>query len=141
MLLLVNVASEFGLTPQYKGLQKLHKKYNKDGLAILGFPANNFGQQEPGTNKEILAFCTTNYGVEFDMFSKISVKGDDIDPLYASLTSKKKNGEFGGEIEWNFTKFLVDREGKVVKRFDSRIKPEADEVVKAIEGALKKKVE
>ena len=139
VVMLVNVASECGLTPQYKGLQKLHKEYSEKGLAILGFPANNFGQQEPGTNEEIRTFCKSNYGVEFDMFSKISVKGEDIDPLYESLTSKKENGELGGEIEWNFTKFLVDREGKVVKRFAPRTKPGAKEVVAAIEGELKKK--
>jgi glutathione peroxidase len=139
VVMLVNVASECGLTPQYEGLQKLHKEYSKKGLAILGFPANNFGQQEPGTNEEIRSFCKANYGVEFDMFSKISVKGEDINPLYASLTSKKENGELGGEIEWNFTKFLVNREGKVVKRFAPRTKPGEKEVVAAIEDELKKK--
>jgi glutathione peroxidase len=138
VLLLVNVASECGLTPQYEALQELHDKYSKDGLAILGFPANNFGGQEPGTNTEIYQFCTSTYNVKFDLFSKISVKGDDIDPLYKDLTSKEKNGEFAGDIEWNFAKFLVDREGNVVKRFAPRVKPESKEIVAAIEGELKK---
>ena len=135
VLLLVNVASECGLTPQYEALQELHDKYSKDGLAILGFPANNFGGQEPGTNAEIYQFCTSTYNVKFDLFSKISVKGDDIDPLYKDLTSKEKNGEFAGDIEWNFAKFLVDREGNVVKRFAPRVKPESKEIVAAIEGS------
>ncbi len=136
VVLIVNVASKCGLTPQYEQLQALHKKYASRGLRILAFPANNFGQQEPGTNKEIQAFCTDNYGVTFDLFSKISVKGDDQCPLYQYLTSSDQNGEFGGEIRWNFTKFLVDREGRVIARFEPRTKPDAQDVIAAIERAL-----
>ncbi|HNR31045.1 MAG TPA: glutathione peroxidase [Candidatus Hydrogenedentes bacterium] len=136
VVLIVNVASKCGLTPQYAQLQALFEKYRDQGLAILGFPANNFLGQEPGKNDEIKAFCSTNYGVEFDLFAKISVAGDDIAPLYAFLTSKKRNGEFGGRIAWNFTKFLVDREGKVIARFGPRTRPEDKAVVEAVEKAL-----
>jgi glutathione peroxidase len=138
VLLLVNVASRCGMTPQYANLVGLHNKYSEQGLAILGFPANNFAGQEPGTNVEIQAFCTKNYGVEFDMFSKISVKGDDIAPLYQALTSEEENGGFGGEIKWNFTKFLVNRSGRVVARFEPRTKPTDPEVIAAIERELAK---
>jgi glutathione peroxidase len=139
VLLVVNVASKCGLTPQYEGLEKLYKKYGDRGLVILGFPANNFAMQEPATNAEIRQFCTVQYGVTFPMFAKILVKGTYIDPLYAFLTSKKTNPEFGGEIKWNFTKFLVDRSGKVINRFELKVAPESDEVVKAIEAALGEK--
>lgn len=135
-VLIVNVASKCGLTPQYEQLQALHAKYKDRGLAILGFPANNFMGQEPGTNEEIKSFCKENYGVEFDMFAKISVAGEDIAPLYAFLTSEEKNGQFAGPIKWNFTKFLVNREGKVVARFEPRTKPDEPAVIEAIEKTL-----
>lgn len=136
VVMIVNVASKCGLTPQYEQLVEIHKKYKDKGFTILGFPANNFMSQEPGTNEEIKAFCTTNFGVEFPMMSKISVKGDDIDPLYQELTSKDENPDFGGEIAWNFTKFLVNKDGEVVARFEPRTKPDAPEVVEAIEKEL-----
>ncbi|MFO0837248.1 MAG: glutathione peroxidase [Phycisphaerae bacterium] len=136
VVLIVNVASKCGFTPQYEQLQALHAKYSERGLAILAFPANDFGQQEPAPNAEIKQFCDQKYGVKFDLFAKISVKGEQSADLYKFLTSREKNGEFGGEIKWNFTKFLVDRAGKVIARYESRIKPDADEVVKAIEKAL-----
>ncbi len=136
-LLLVNVASKCGYTPQYEGLQAIYAKYRDQGLVILGFPANNFGGQEPGTNEEIKEFCTLKYKVNFPMFAKISVKGADIHPLYQFLTSKETNPEFGGDITWNFNKFLVDRNGKVIARFETREKPEGEKVTQAIEKALK----
>jgi len=136
-VLIVNVASKCGNTPQYEGLQDLYKKYGDKGLVILGFPANNFGGQEPGTNEEIKDFCTTNYGVTFPMFSKISVKGEDIHPFYKYLTSAETDPEFAGDITWNFNKFLINPSGKIVARFDSKNKPESDKVVKAIQLALK----
>lgn len=135
-VLIVNVASKCGLTPQYEQLQALYAKYKERGLVILGFPANNFMAQEPGTNDEIKTFCKENYGVEFDMFAKISVAGEDIAPLYAFLTSEEKNGQFAGPIKWNFTKFLVNREGKVVARFEPRTKPDAPAVIETIEKTL-----
>lgn len=136
-LLIVNVASKCGNTPQYEGLQKIYEEYKEMGLMVLGFPANNFGSQEPGTNEEIKEFCSLNYGVTFPMFSKISVKGEDIHPLYQYLTSEESNPEFAGEISWNFNKFLVDPSGKVVARFGSKEKPESKEILAAIEMALK----
>lgn len=136
VIMIVNVASKCGLTPQYEGLQKLYEKYEERGLIILGFPANNFNNQEPGTDEEIKGFCTKNYGVTFPMFSKISVKGDDIDDLYTFLTSEKTNPGFSGEIAWNFNKFLIDRTGKVIYRFEPKVKPESDEVIMAVEYAL-----
>ncbi len=139
VLLFVNVASKCGLTPQYEQLVELHKKYSEQGLVILGFPANNFGAQEPGTNDEIKEFCKANYGVEFPMFSKISVKGEDIAPLYKELTSEEENKGYSGEIKWNFTKFLVNEEGKVVARFEPKTTPNSEEVVKAIESELETK--
>lgn len=136
VVLLVNVASKCGLTPQYQQLEELHERYADKGLRILAFPANNFGGQEPGKNAEIKAFCTTKYNVRFDLFGKISVKGDDQHELYKFLTSKEKIGTFGGEIEWNFAKFLVDRDGKVSARFPARMRPDDKQVVSAIEQAL-----
>jgi len=138
VMLIVNVASKCGFTSQYEDLQRMHEQYAGDGLAILGFPANNFLSQEPGTNEEIRQFCTTNYGVEFDMFAKVSVKGRDTCELYRYLTSKKSNPQFGGGIKWNFTKFLLDREGKVIARFGARVRPSDPKVISAIEAALKK---
>ncbi len=114
VLLLVNVASKCGFTPQYKGLEATYELYKDKGLVIVGFPANNFGSQEPGTNEEIKTFCSRTYNVTFPMMSKISVKGDDKDDLYKYLTDKTANPETGGEIKWNFTKFLVDRKGNIV---------------------------
>jgi glutathione peroxidase len=137
VLLLVNVASKCGYTPQYEGLQAVYAKYRDQGLVVLGFPANNFGGQEPGTNEEIKQFCTMKYNVSFPMFAKISVKGADIHPLYKFLTSKETNPEFGGDITWNFNKFLVDRTGKIVARFETGEKPDGEKVTQAVETALK----
>jgi len=137
VILIVNVASKCGHTPQYEGLQKIYSEYQDQGLVVLGFPANNFRNQEPGTDQEIKEFCSLNYGVTFPMFSKISVKGDDIHPLYQYLTSEKTNPEFAGEISWNFNKFLIDRSGKIIARFESKDQPESEKVVAAIESSLK----
>jgi glutathione peroxidase len=139
VVLIVNTASKCGLTPQYKALEALHEKYNDKGLSILGFPANNFGQQEPGTDTEIGEFCQKNYGVKFDMFSKISVKGEDKAPLYSFLTEPATNPTFAGEIRWNFEKFLVGRDGKVIARFAPQVTPDSKEVVDAVEAALAQK--
>ena len=132
-LLVVNVASKCGLTPQYEGLEKLNKELGARGLRVLGFPANEFGKQEPGTNDEIQSFCTSNYGVDFDMFEKVVVKGEGIHPLFAYLT---KDSKFAGEIKWNFNKFLVDKDGEVVARFEPQVEPNSPEVRKAIEQQL-----
>ena len=137
VILLVNVASKCGYTPQYKDLEELYLKYKDRGLVILGFPANNFGSQEPGTDAEIKAFCTTAYNVTFPMFSKISVKGADQHPLYRFLTSDTTDPKFAGDVRWNFTKYLVDRNGTVVGKFSSSAKPLSDDLVGAIEAALK----
>jgi glutathione peroxidase len=137
VVLIVNVASRCGFTPQYAGLEALYEKYKDRGFTILGFPANNFGGQEPGTNEEIKTFCSTKYNVTFPMYSKISVKGDDKAPLYQFLTDKQANPATGGEIQWNFTKFLVDKNGKVVARFEPKVTPESPDVTEAIEKALR----
>ena len=126
-LLLVNVASECGYTPQYKNLQALHEKY-KDKLVIIGFPANNFGGQEPGTSSEIKTFCTKNYGVTFQMMEKISVKGDDMHPLYKWLSNKEENGTCSDAPKWNFCKYLIDEKGNVVKFFTSNIDPLSEQI-------------
>jgi glutathione peroxidase len=136
VMLLVNVASKCGYTPQYKALESVYEAYKDHGLVVVGFPANNFGGQEPGTNEEIQTFCSRTYNVQFPMMSKISVKGEDQDPLYGYLTAGRSNPDTAGEIKWNFTKFLVDREGKVVARFESKITPDSPEVKSAIEKAL-----
>jgi len=133
VLLVVNVASKCGYTPQYEALESVYEKYKGKGFTILGFPANNFGGQEPGTEAEIKEFCTSKYHVTFPMFAKISVKGDDADPLYKFLTSNETNPKFGGEIKWNFNKFLVDRKGNVVARFEPKEKPDSDTVTAEIE--------
>ena len=138
VMLLVNVASQCGYTYQYEGLQALYAKYKDQGFVIAGFPANNFGHQEPGTNEQIGAFCKSKFGVTFPMFSKISVAGRDQAPLYQFLTDKSANPKTGGEIQWNFTKFLVDRNGKVIARFEPAVEPQASELVSAVEAALKK---
>ncbi|WP_372806940.1 glutathione peroxidase [Pontiella sp.] len=136
-LLIVNTASKCGFTGQYEGLQKLYESYQDKGFVVLGFPSNDFLKQEPGTNEEIASFCQLNYGVTFPMFEKISVKGDGQHPLYAFLTDKKTNPGFDGKISWNFNKFLVSPEGKVVGRFGSRTKPSDKQLVEAIELLLK----
>ncbi len=137
VLLLVNVASQCGYTPQYAGLEAIYEKYKSRGFVVLGFPANNFGQQEPGTDEEIKTFCTRTYHVSFPMYAKISVKGDDQHPLYRFLTDKQANPATGGEIQWNFTKFLVGKDGKVLARFESEVEPESPELTSAIEKALR----
>jgi len=137
VLLLVNVASKCGFTPQYKGLEAVYEKYKDQGLVVIGFPANNFLSQEPGTNEEIKTFCSRTYNVTFPMYSKISVKGDDKAPLYRYLTDTNANPTTGGEIKWNFTKFLVGRDGKIIARFEPKVTPDSAEVTSAIEHALK----
>ncbi len=136
-LLLVNVASQCGYTPQYAGLQNLYEQYKDKGFEILAFPTNNFGGQEPGTDAEIKSFCTSKFNVSFPIFSKISVAGEDAHPLYAYLTSPKINPQSAGKITWNFNKFLINRKGEIVGRFDSKVKPEDPELVQAIEATLK----
>jgi glutathione peroxidase len=136
VLLVVNVASQCGLTPQYAGLQDLFKKYEKQGLVVLGFPANNFGGQEPGTNEEVKTFCTTKYNVTFPMFSKISVKGSDMAPVYKWLI--EKSGDLK-DLEWNFGKFLVLKDGATVKRFAPRDVPSSKILEEAIVSALAEK--
>jgi glutathione peroxidase len=136
VLLLVNTASRCGYTPQYEGLQKLYEKYMERGFVVLGFPANNFLGQEPGTNAEIKQFCSAKFAVTFPMFAKISVKGDDQAPLYTYLTDKRTNPQYGGEIGWNFNKFLVGRDGKIVNRWGSKTAPENKDLVEAVEAAL-----
>ncbi len=136
VVLLVNVASQCGYTPQYTALESIYEKYKDQGFVILGFPANNFGAQEPGTNEEIKTFCSRKYSVKFPMYSKISVKGDDQAPLYSYLTKDTGPG-IAGDIKWNFTKFLVDRNGKVVQRFEPAVTPDSKEMTAAIEKQLK----
>jgi len=136
VLLLVNVASHCGYTPQYTALESLYEKYKDKGLVVVGIPANNFMGQEPGTNEDIKTFCTKKYNVSFPMMSKLSVKGDDKTPLYTFLTSKSSDPKFGGEIQWNFTKFLVDRNGNLVDRFEPATTPDSPQVISAIESAL-----
>ncbi len=138
VLLIVNVASACGATPQYKPLEALHEKYNEKGLAVLGFPCNQFGDQEPGSDEDVADFCKKNYGVKFDMFSKIDVKGDKAADLFKELTSKENFAKDAGPVKWNFEKFLISKEGKVVGRFRTGVQPDSDEVVKAIEAELAK---
>lgn len=137
VVMVVNVASKCGLTVQYAALQEIYEKYRDKGFVILGFPANNFGNQEPGSNEQIKQFCTEKYDVTFPMFSKISVKGNDKHPLYEYLTSEKQNENFGGEIKWNFTKFLIAPDGQTLARFEPRTKPTDDIVIEKLEQALK----
>jgi glutathione peroxidase len=136
VLLIVNTASQCGYTPQYKGLEAAYNKYKAKGFEVLAFPANEFGAQEPGSNSEIKAFCTTTYNVTFPIYSKIVVKGPGIHPLYQYLTDAKTDPKFAGDISWNFNKFLIDRNGRVIARFDSEDDPESPKVTKAIEAAL-----
>ena len=138
VILMVNTASKCGYTPQYKDLEALYKKYQDKGLVILGFPANDFGHQEPGTNEQIATFCHDNYDVTFDMFSKISVKGAEKAPLYQYLTEEKTDPKFPGEVKWNFEKFLIGKDGTIVARYRSKVTPMSDEVVKAVEAELAK---
>ena len=133
VLLIVNTASECGYTPQYKGLEELYEKFKDKGFIILAFPANNFGGQEPGTDAQIKEFCTLKYKVTFPLFAKTSVKGADINPLYKFLTTQ---AGFDGDIKWNFNKFLVDRTGKVVARYDSGVRPDSDKLVTEVEKLL-----
>ena len=135
VLLIVNVASRCGFTSQYSGLEELNKKYGSQGLEVLGFPCNDFGAQEPGTNEQIAQFCETNYGVTFDMFDKVHAKGGEQHPLYETLTSAV---EPTGEVQWNFEKFLVNKQGEVVARFGSRVTPNSSELTEAIEAELAK---
>ena len=137
VLLIVNVASKCGFTPQYKGLENIYRQYKDKGFEILAFPSNDFMGQEPGTNEQIKSFCQLNYQVSFPLFSKISVKGRDIHPLYKFLTEKSTDPKFAGGITWNFNKFLIDRKGNIINRFDSRAEPQSPEVTKTIEDALK----
>jgi glutathione peroxidase len=134
VLLIVNVASKCGYTPQYGGLEALQEKYQAKGFSVLGFPCNQFGRQEPGTAEEIKQFCSSTYQVTFPLFEKIEVNGPNRHPLYAILAGKE--AAFPGDIRWNFTKFLVGRDGKVLKRFESKVKPDSPEMVQAIESAL-----
>jgi glutathione peroxidase len=136
LVLLVNVASRCGFTPQYAGLESLYEKYKDRGFVIVGIPANNFGAQEPGSNQEIKTFCTSKYHVTFPMMAKVSVKGSDITPLYAFLTDKGANPKTGGNIGWNFTKFLVGPDGRVIARFDSEVEPDSKDLTSAVEKAL-----
>lgn len=134
LFLVVNVASQCGLTPQYEGLEKVYRQFKAQGLSVVGFPCNDFGSQEPGTTSEIKQFCKTKYDVTFPMMDKIHVKGPDQHPLYAVLTGE--DSPFPGEIKWNFGKFLVTADGKVLQRFEPPVKPDAPEVIAAIEKAL-----
>jgi len=133
-VLVVNTASKCGQTPQYEGLEKLYKEYADKNFVIIGFPANNFANQEPGSDKEIREFCTANYGVTFPMMSKISVKGDDMDPLYKWLTSKSMNGVMDSEVGWNFQKYLIDESGKLVDMVPSKEKPDSEKILSWIKS-------
>lgn len=139
VVLIVNVASHCGNTKQYTNLENLYKKYGNDGFVVLGFPANEFGKQEPGSDAEIATFCTSKYSVDFPMFSKTVVKGDGINPVYQYLTSPDTNPKYAGQISWNFEKFLIGRDGQVAARFKPKVGPETPEVVSAIETELSKK--
>src|SRR5690606_18288976 len=138
VVLFVNVASKCGLTPQYKELEALHEKYGKDGLAVVGVPCNQFGGQEPGSAEAISEVCTTEYGVKFDMLEKVDVNGENAAPLYKELTATDTKPVGSGKISWNFEKFVVGKDGKVIARFSPRTKPDDAEVVKTIEAELKK---
>ncbi len=138
VVMIVNVASRCGFTPQYTALESMYEKYKSRGFVIIGVPANNFAQQEPGTDAEIKTFCSSKYNVSFPMMSKVSVKGDDKTPLYQYLTDSAQDPKFGGDIKWNFTKFLFDRNGNPVARFEPATTPDSPEVQSAIESALGK---
>jgi glutathione peroxidase len=134
VMLVVNVASRCGFTPQYKGLEALHRKFKDQGFTVLGFPSNDFGGQEPGTAAEIKEFCTSNYAVTFPLFDKVKVKGDSKHPLYAALTGQ--SSPFPGEVGWNFGKFLISADGKILALFYSRVSPESADLISAVEKAL-----
>jgi glutathione peroxidase len=134
VMLVVNVASKCGYTPQYAGLETLYKKYGIQGLVVCGFPCDQFGHQEPGTAEEIKSFCTSKYDVTFPLFDKVEVNGANRHPLYVTLAGK--NSPVAGDIKWNFTKFLVGRDGKILQRFGSGVKPDSEELTKAVEAAL-----
>jgi glutathione peroxidase len=136
VILVVNVASQCGLTPQYAGLQALHEEFAPRGFAVLGFPANEFGAQEPGTDEQIKDFCASRFSVKFDMFAKVKVKGPGIDPLFEFLTNQATNPKFSGDIKWNFNKFLVGKHGEVLARFEPQVEPTSPEVKLAVEKAL-----
>jgi glutathione peroxidase len=136
VVMIVNVASRCGYTPQYAGLEALYRKHKDDGFVIIGVPANNFGQQEPGTNSEIKQFCRRKYDVTFPMMSKVSVAGNDMIPLYQFLTDKSKNPKTGGDIQWNFTKFLIGKDGTILARFEPAVAPDDPALVSAVEKAL-----
>ena len=138
VVMLVNVASRCGYTPQYAGLESLYERYRAEGLVIVGIPANNFMSQEPGTNAEIKTFCKSKYDVQFPMMAKLSVAGADKAPLYQYLTSERQNPKTGGEIKWNFTKFLIGKDGSILERFEPAVTPDDTAVTSAIAGALKK---
>jgi glutathione peroxidase len=133
-VIVVNTASKCGHTPQYGQLQKLYETYGDEEFTIIGFPANNFGEQEPGSNEEIALFCERNYGVTFPMMSKISVKGDDKHPVYQWLTQKSKNGVLDSEVGWNFQKYLIDENGRLVKMYESKVKPDDEAIVAWIQN-------
>lgn len=139
VLMIVNTASKCGFTPQYEGLETIYQKYKDQGFTVLGFPANNFRGQEPGTDAEIKEFCELKYKVTFPMFSKVSVLGEDQHPMYKFLTSKETDPQFGGDISWNFNKFLIDRKGNIVARFTSKDAPQSEAVIAAIEKHLAEK--
>ena len=136
VLLIVNVASECGNTPQYAGLEEIYKEFQPEGFEILGFPCNDFGGQEPGTNEEIQSFCSDNYGVTFKLFDKVKILGSDKSQLYAVLTDNSVTGK--GDVKWNFEKFLISKDGNIVARFGNKVQPTSDEVISAIESQLKK---
>ena len=133
-ILLVNVASKCGFTPQYEQLQELYEKYGESGFVVIGFPANNFANQEPGSRTEIKAFCTANYGVTFPMMDKVSTKGDDQSPIYQWLTHKSKNGVMDSEVSWNFQKYMIDKEGKLVGFLSPKESPLSDKIITWIES-------
>lgn len=133
-VLVVNTASKCGLTPQYEQLQKIYDTYGGEDFTIIGFPANNFSNQEPGSNEDIALFCERNYGVTFPIMSKISVKGDDMHPLYQWLTQKSKNGVLDSEVGWNFQKYLIDEEGRLVKMWEPKVKPDDEQIVSMIKS-------
>lgn len=139
VVLVVNTASECGLTPQYEELEALHEKYGKEGLSVLGFPCNQFGKQEPGSDADIAKFCESNYKVKFDMFSKVDVNGDGATPLYKHLTALDAKPKGKGKVKWNFEKFLIGRDGSVVARFEPNTAPNDPTVIKALEAELSKK--
>lgn len=136
VVLLVNVASRCGYTPQYAGLESLYEQHKDQGFVIVGIPANNFMSQEPGTNAEIKTFCKSKYDVKFPIMAKVSVKGDDKTPLYQYLTSKQQNPKTGGDIQWNFTKFLIGRDGQILARFEPAVRPADPALVSALQSAL-----